>query len=113
MDVFPIKLKRLRESHGLNRAELAEKLNVSAPTISNYESGKKTPNIDMLRTIADYFDVQPAYFLYEDEDTSPGGSIDNLEKDFSDGVVLLRRANEELSKKDKERLLNIIKTYLD
>lgn len=53
-------LKQLREENGLVQKELAVVLHVSNGTISNYESGIHSPNLDTLCTIAD---LLSAYFF--------------------------------------------------
>lgn len=52
-----IGLKRLREERGIDQKVLAIDLNVSQPTISDWENGRKTPSVDNLVRLADYFSV--------------------------------------------------------
>ena len=54
---FKDMLKYFREREGLSQKELAEKLGVSASTISMYEVGSRQPNFEMEEAIADYFNV--------------------------------------------------------
>lgn len=42
MEGFGERLKMLREARGLSQSELAELSGVEQPTISNYETGKRT-----------------------------------------------------------------------
>ena len=49
-------IRRLRNEKRMTQDELAEKLFVSRQTISNYETGKSNPNIDMLLKIAERCD---------------------------------------------------------
>ena len=42
------RLKELREKHNLTQEELAKELNVSRTTISNYENGSRSPDIEMI-----------------------------------------------------------------
>lgn len=51
-------IKALRERRGLNQAEFAKLINVGQPRVSEYESGKKTPGIDRLPTIANVLGVE-------------------------------------------------------
>ena len=53
----------LRTSSNLTQAELAEKLGVTYSAVSNYERGERSPNIETLETIADYFNVDMNYLL--------------------------------------------------
>lgn len=46
------KLKKKRIKSGLSLAELGEKVGVTKTTIFRYESGKRKPNIALLKKIA-------------------------------------------------------------
>ena len=56
-------LKQLREENGMAQKEVAAILHVSNGTISNYESGIHSPNLDTLCAIADYYGVSVDYLL--------------------------------------------------
>lgn len=60
---FMIGLKRLREERGIDQKVLAIDLNVSQPTISDWENGRKTPSVENLVRLADYFSVPLDYLL--------------------------------------------------
>ena len=50
-------LRELRKEHGITQEQFAEKLGVSARTISRWETGNNMPDISLLSEIADYYDV--------------------------------------------------------
>lgn len=52
-----IRLKLLRKEKGIGQKELAAYLHVSVGTVSNYENGVHSPDVDTLIRIADYYDV--------------------------------------------------------
>ena len=54
---FHEKLQALRASRKLTQEELAEKLYVSRAAISKWESGRGYPNIESLKTIAQFFSI--------------------------------------------------------
>ena len=54
---FGMQLKLFRQQAGMSQMKLSAVLNVSQQTIAKWESGKATPNPEMLSRIADYFDV--------------------------------------------------------
>lgn len=56
-------LKSLRESKGLTRKELAEKVFYTDRAILYYEKGQKMPRVDILMAMADYFGVTTDYLL--------------------------------------------------
>jgi transcriptional regulator with XRE-family HTH domain len=58
-----LRLKVLREKWRLNQEGLAMKLNVSQSTVSAYEIGERTPDLEILIVIANFFDVSLDYLV--------------------------------------------------
>jgi transcriptional regulator with XRE-family HTH domain len=56
-------LKNLRISKGLSQQSLADKLDISQQSVYKYENEITEPNIDMLKVIADFFDVSVDYLI--------------------------------------------------
>ena len=50
-------LRELRKEQGITQEQFAEKLGVSARTISRWETGNNMPDISLLSEIADYYGV--------------------------------------------------------
>ncbi|MBU3874962.1 helix-turn-helix domain-containing protein [Faecalicatena sp. AGMB00832] len=50
-------IRVLRKQHNLTQEQLAQQLNMKRQTLSNYEIGKRVPDIYELITLADIFDV--------------------------------------------------------
>ncbi len=50
-------LRRLRTENNYTQEQISEKLNISRQAYSNYETGKRIPDIDMLIRIADIYEV--------------------------------------------------------
>ena len=57
IDVFGKNLKFYRKKKQLTIADLANKLNIGKSTISSWENGKHSPDIEMKNTIADILNV--------------------------------------------------------
>lgn len=57
-------IKELRQLKNMTQDELAEKLFVTRQTISNYETGKSRPDIEMLTRIAETLETDPNTVLY-------------------------------------------------
>ncbi len=57
-------IKCLREQNKLSQEQLAEKLFVTRQTISNYETGRSRPDVEMLTRIADVLDVDANTVIY-------------------------------------------------
>lgn len=58
-----IRLRELREERRLSQDGLALKLNVSQSTISAYEVGDRTPDLETLIAIARFFGVSLDYLV--------------------------------------------------
>lgn len=56
-------IKNLREAQNLTRKDLAEKLNVSTKTISNYENGTREPSLGMIKELSLIFNTSVDYLL--------------------------------------------------
>ena len=52
-----IGLKMIRKQRRLNQLKVALDLSISREALSHYENGKRSPDIEMLRKLSDYFDV--------------------------------------------------------
>ena len=61
MKIFAERLKELRTEEKLSTTELGKRLGVRGPTISRWENEERIPNIENLKTIAEYFKVSTDY----------------------------------------------------
>ena len=59
-------LKTLRATQKLTQEELAKEMNVSKGAVAMWETGKRNPDLDMIKKIASYFNVTIDDELYED-----------------------------------------------
>lgn len=57
MNELNIKLKTLRKEQGYTQEQLADILNLTRSSISNYENGINEPSISILVAIADLYNV--------------------------------------------------------
>lgn len=62
------KIRQLRIDHDLKQRQLADTLSVSQNAIFNWENGKRTPAPEMIKRIADYFQVSPSYLMGWDKE---------------------------------------------
>jgi len=60
---FGERLKILRNQKKITQEQLAEYLGVGRPTIAGYEAKGKQPSFDILKEIADFFNVSLDYLL--------------------------------------------------
>lgn len=70
MTNFSNALRSLRTEKGLSQGQLSEALGVSKSRISMYEQGKREPDLEMLVSIADYFNVSTDELLGRSKDSS-------------------------------------------
>ena len=50
-------LRRLREEHNYTQLQVSSRLNISRQAYSNYETGKRVPDLDTLIRLADIYQV--------------------------------------------------------
>lgn len=60
---FQQRLKELRIGLDISQAELAKRMGMSPGAIGNYEAGARTPRLEDLEIIADYFNVPMDYLV--------------------------------------------------
>ena len=63
--MFSNRLKELRQEKGLIQERFAQELNVSKGAVAMWETGKRIPDSEMLKTIAKFFSVSVDYLLGE------------------------------------------------
>ncbi|MDE7178171.1 MAG: helix-turn-helix domain-containing protein [Lachnospiraceae bacterium] len=77
---FSEKLLTLRKANDLTQEQLAEKLDVSRQSISKWESGQATPDLDKIVAISAIFDVTTDYLLKSSEIDDLSVKTEMLEK---------------------------------
>ena len=65
------RLKELRENHQYTQRYVSYKVNIERPSYSNYELGKRTPPLELIIQLADFYHVSLDYLL-RSPDSSPG-----------------------------------------
>lgn len=63
MDLFPARLRHLRERRRMNRKALGELCGLSKNIIGQYEAGEKKPSVETLLQLAEIFGVTVDYLL--------------------------------------------------
>ena len=84
--MFGDRLKLLRKNKKLSQKKLGEKLGMAISTISGYEKGTRTPDLDKLKLIADFFNVSIDYLLERET------QLNNAEKEFLEDIDRLSTA---------------------
>jgi HTH-type transcriptional regulator, competence development regulator len=60
-------IKKLRESENISQKDFAQKIGISNVVLSRYEKDERKPDYDMLKKIADYFEVSIDFLLGREE----------------------------------------------
>lgn len=58
-----LRIRELCARDGITQREAAKNLGIAPSTLSQYATGKASPDIDMLNQIADFFDVSVDYLI--------------------------------------------------
>lgn len=61
--IFANRLRKERECLGLMQKEMAQKLNIPPNTYNGYETGKRSPNLEVAKHISDTLDISVDYLL--------------------------------------------------
>lgn len=98
-------LKTLRIYKGINQKVVSQELNITRQTYSNYETGRRVPDIGMLCRLADYYGVTLDQLIVTGLDPSPKElNLDSLSyllpKDYCEVIS----AYHKLSPKKREQL---------
>jgi transcriptional regulator with XRE-family HTH domain len=81
--ILSVNIKRYRYYRKLSQAELAEKLNISVPFLSDIENGKKWVSPRTLTKMANAFDIE-VFELLKPEKIMPDDSVNIIEKYTAD-----------------------------
>lgn len=67
---FKDRLKELRTLKGYSQSEFADLIGLSKSAISMYEQGNRTPDLPILESIADFFNVDINYLIGKENNSS-------------------------------------------
>ena len=104
---FSEKLLTLRKAKDLTQEQLAEKLDVSRQSISKWESGQATPDLEKIVEISAIFDVTTDYLLKSSEIDDLSVKTEMLEKQQQ--MMLLR---EQKNQRTFECVMYSVAVYL-
>lgn len=102
-------IKKFRLSHGWTQAQLADKLNVSPQTVSNWETGLKAPRMGAIQKMASLFNVNESEIISDYSDNLIKKADNVKTADLADDDVIFTYQGKPLSDEDKElirRLMN-------
>ena len=62
-----IGLRKIRKAKGYNQLKVATDLSISRESLSYYENGRRSPDIEMLLILSEYFNVSIDYLIRGEE----------------------------------------------
>ena len=60
-------LKIIRKQKKINQLKVALDLNISREALSHYENGKRSPDVQMLRRLSEYFNISIDFLVNGEE----------------------------------------------
>lgn len=82
-------LRLMRVFHDLSQKELAEKLGISKSYLSEIESGKKTPTLELLNRYSHLFDIPVSSIMFFGESLNKDGKTEKLKTFVSSKVLAI------------------------
>lgn len=100
------KIKKLRKARQWAQSELADQLSVHVTHVSRLETDRYAPSLDLLRKIAEVFEVTTDYLLYEQIDNV--GPVNLKDKPLFEKMKLV----DELEEPDRKVIHGVIDAFL-
>ncbi|MCA9422172.1 MAG: helix-turn-helix transcriptional regulator [Nitrospira sp.] len=80
-------LRLIRVFHDLNQKDLADKLGISNSYLSEIESGKKTPTLEVIEKYSEVFNMPSSSILFFSENLDSGEKSEKTKKSISNKVI--------------------------
>lgn len=106
-----MRIKELREARGLLQKDLGRALDIAANTLSQYENGKREPDLETTQRIADFFGVSVDCLLgREGREKAPGAGKGVTLDSFT---YAMQEETRDLTEMDKQILLSMARQLND
>jgi transcriptional regulator with XRE-family HTH domain len=106
---FSTKIKQLLQQHGLSQTALAEKLNGSRNSVSEYTKGEALPSPDRLAKIAKIFKIEPEELM----PVSTKTSIPTMNMKVEDDGRVFLQINKRMSFKTATSIMNLVSEEIE
>lgn len=114
------KLVEMMVRHNISSYRLSKETGITQATLSRWKTGKTSPSVDTLQSLADYFGVPVDYFLNKKNENSPtelqSGKaihISNDTEDEDENIQIIHRAAKKMTPENRKKLLDIVKIMFD
>jgi len=99
-------IQDLRKTNSISQSQLAKKIGVSLTQLQRYENKGVQPPADVLKKLADMFNVSIDFLVY-------GNTEQKAQQSIKDNELLSQfKAVEELDSKDKSTIKDIIDAFI-
>lgn len=95
-------LRLIRSYHDLNQSELSVRLGISNSYLSEIESGKKQPTLDILQRYSDEFDIPLSSLMFFSEGLDKPRPTDNIRAFAAKKAIALLQWVEQKNEKNKK-----------
>ncbi|WP_373529975.1 helix-turn-helix transcriptional regulator [Nostoc sp.] len=82
-------LRLMRVFYDLTQKELAEKLGISKSYLSEIESGKKTPTLELLNRYSEFFDIPASSIMFFSESLNKDIKTEKLRTFVSSKILAI------------------------
>ncbi|WP_326910631.1 helix-turn-helix domain-containing protein [Sedimentibacter sp. MB31-C6] len=103
-EIFSLRLKQLRLSNNLTLLQLGNNVGSTKATISNLENGNKKPSLELILTLAEYFNVSLDY-LTGRSDSSNITTVNDDNKNLTKKEIELLQYFKLLNKYEKNLII--------
>lgn len=104
------RLKKVREKKGISKNEAAKRMGLSQPTYLRYESGERTPSIQVIKVMADVFNTSVSYLTGETD--SPEKDSFFVNKETNPELFTLLEACDKASPDKLKRIMEYAKKII-
>lgn len=87
-------LRLIRAYHDFSQTELCAELGVSNSYLSEIESGKKQPSLDILKKYSEKFDIPLSSILFFSENLETPKPSDKIKKNIAGKIISMLEWNE-------------------
>lgn len=88
-------LSLIRTYHDLSQTELCSEIGISNSYLSEIESGKKQPSLDILQKYSEAFDIPLSSILFFSENLGESKPSDKMKKKVAEKIISILQWNKE------------------
>lgn len=107
-----IRLKELREKNGITQKAFANSCNIATSTYNQYETGKRQPDLETLKKLAEKLQVTVDYLLGVEEKEKPVHVDELKQPSISPETKILLSAYSKATEEDRKVLWTLLDRYL-